>query len=119
MATPTERIRGICDDRGIPISKIEKDVGVSNGYLNPQKTKMIPADRLYRFAKYLEVSMEYLLTGKEEKPPIPKDGGLSEDEQSLISLYRGLSQDQQTMIIAQLQGLAQLKKAPGSPGESQ
>ena len=32
-----ERVKAICKERKIPISRLEKECGFSNGYLNPKK----------------------------------------------------------------------------------
>lgn len=57
------RIRDLCASKNIPISKLETDCGLSNGYLNPKKLKKIPYDRAVTISKYLSVTAEYILTG--------------------------------------------------------
>lgn len=59
-----ERIISICKDRRIPIARLERDCGFSNGYIKKLKEGKIVADRLYAIAEYLNVSPEYLLTGQ-------------------------------------------------------
>lgn len=59
-----ERIRFICKDRGIPISKLERECGFGNGYIRNKKTGKIPADRLTIIANYLHEDFNYLLTGQ-------------------------------------------------------
>ena len=39
MFNGVEYIREICHKRGIAISQLERDLGFSNGYLNPKKLK--------------------------------------------------------------------------------
>ena len=60
-----ERVKMICKERKIPISKLEKDLGFSNGYIGQLRKGVFPADRLSEIAKYLYVTPEYLMTGKE------------------------------------------------------
>ena len=62
--TTVERIRSILDERKIPYARVEKACGFSNGYIGQLK-KSIPDDRLYKIAKYLDVSPAYLITGEE------------------------------------------------------
>lgn len=62
-----ERVRTICKERKIPISKLESDLGFSNGYVGQLRKGVFPADRLAKIANYLEVSTDYLLTGEETK----------------------------------------------------
>lgn len=62
-----ERVKAICKERKIPISKIERDLGYANGYIGQLKKGVFPADRLQDIAKYLGVSSEYLLNGDEKE----------------------------------------------------
>lgn len=63
-----ERVKAICKDRGIPISKLEKDLGFSNGYIRQLRRGVFPADRLTKIAQYFDVSPSYLMTGKTSLP---------------------------------------------------
>lgn len=62
-----ERVKAICKERKIPISKIERDLGYANGYIGQLKKWVFPADRLQDIAEYLGVSSEYLLNGDEKE----------------------------------------------------
>lgn len=82
METVIDRIRAACRSRGVPISKLEKDLGFSNGYLNPKKAATVSADRLFAIASYLSVDVDYLRTGEETKkePAAPEGVKLSDDD---------------------------------------
>lgn len=67
MFNSVQFVRDLCKTRSIPIAKLEKDCGFSNGYLNPKKMAKLPYDRAVIIAKYLSVSPEYLLTGEENE----------------------------------------------------
>lgn len=69
-----ERVKSICKERKIPISRLEKDLGYSNGYIGQLRKGTFPADRLSEIAKYLNVSASFLLTGEDEAtiPPLTK-----------------------------------------------
>ena len=62
-----ERVKAICKERKIPISKMERDLGYANGYIGQLKKGVFPADRLQDISEYLGVSAEYLLNGEEKK----------------------------------------------------
>ena len=62
-----ERVKTICKDRKIPISKLERDLGYSNGYIGQLRKGTFPNDRLKEIAEYLEVSIDYLMTGEEKE----------------------------------------------------
>lgn len=65
--TSVERVKAICKSKKIPISRLEKDLGYSNGYIGQLRKGVFPSDRLQQIADYLNVSTEYLLTGEEKK----------------------------------------------------
>ena len=62
-----ERVKTICKDRKIPISKLERDLGYSNAYISQLRKGTFPDDRLKEIANYLNVSVDYLMTGEEKE----------------------------------------------------
>lgn len=66
-----ERVRQVCKEKKIPISRLERDLGYSNGYIGQLRKGVFPTDRLVEIARYLSVPVEYLLDT--EKAPIPED----------------------------------------------
>jgi transcriptional regulator with XRE-family HTH domain len=60
-----ERIKSICKERKIPISRLEIGCGFSNAYISGLKKGTLPNDRLIKIAEYLDVSVEYLLYGED------------------------------------------------------
>lgn len=72
--TAVERIKAICKERRIPISRLERECGFSNGYIGQLKKGMLPADRLQIVAEYLGVAPDFLMVGAgEEKKDIAQD----------------------------------------------
>ena len=61
-----ERVKTICKERKIPISKLESDCGFSNGYIGQLRKGVFPDDRILKIAEYLNVSVDYLMTGTEK-----------------------------------------------------
>lgn len=68
-----ERIKKICKERKIAISKLESDCGFGNSYISQLRKGTLPDDRLRKVAEYLELSPEYLSTGKDSKYDIYND----------------------------------------------
>lgn len=73
-----ELVKQICKERKIPISRLEKDCGFSNGYIRKLQEGKFPSDRLLAISKYLNLPVDYLMTGQtevEKKEPAltPKD----------------------------------------------
>lgn len=60
-----ERVKTICKERKIPISKLESDCGFANGYIGQLRKGVFPDDRILKIAEYLNVSVDYLMTGKD------------------------------------------------------
>lgn len=69
MFNGVEYVREVCKERKIPISTLEKDCGFSNGYLNPKKMSKIPYERAIVIAQYLNLDINYLMTGEEKNNP--------------------------------------------------
>lgn len=62
--TSFEIIKAICEKQGTSVAQLEKELGFGNGSL--AKSKTIKSDRLLAISQKLNVSVNYLLTGKEE-----------------------------------------------------
>lgn len=60
-----ERVKTICKERKIPISKLESDCGFANGYIGQLRKGVFPDDRILKIADYFNVSVDYLIAGKE------------------------------------------------------
>lgn len=56
MDNVIDKIREICEQKKISVSKMEKDLGFGNGYLNPKKVNDIKMGRLFAILDYLGVS---------------------------------------------------------------
>ena len=63
--TLSERIKQECKKQGIPVSKLEKDLGFANAYISQLNPDTVQYHRLVKIADYLHVSEQYLLTGEE------------------------------------------------------
>lgn len=74
MFNSVQYVRGICKERKITISQLEKDCGFANGYLNPKKMSKIPYDRALVIAQYLGISADDILNGSlhEKSPALTK-----------------------------------------------
>ena len=68
-----DRVKKICKERKIPISKLERELGFSNGYISQLKKGVFPSDRLIFIANYLQVSTEFLMNGVDNDGLTDKD----------------------------------------------
>lgn len=100
-----DRVKCLCKERKIPISRLEKDLGFSNGYIGQLKKGVFPADRLKEIADYLKVSADYLMTGQ-EKEATAYDAMAEE----IISIYEILNDSSKQDAIDYLKFLAYKSK---------
>jgi len=71
-----ERVKLICKERNISISKLEKACGFGNAYIANLKNGRFPYDRLVTIAKFLNVSPDYIADG-EEKTAAQEGSGIN------------------------------------------
>lgn len=98
-----ERIKQICKERKIPISKLERDCGFSNGYIGQLRKGTVPDDRLLIISKYLNESIEYIMNGEDvqwdpAEQKMEYTISLSEEEQEILMNYRKADDTQKEMI---------------------
>lgn len=58
--TTVDRVKMLCKERKVPISKLEKSLGFGNGYIGQLKKGVFPDDRLKKIAEFFGVSVNYL-----------------------------------------------------------
>ncbi len=80
-----ERIKQECQIKNITISSLEHQNGLSTGAISKWNSSSPSAENLYKVSKFLDISMEYLITGED------KAHSLSKDEQEWLLLFRNLS----------------------------
>jgi transcriptional regulator with XRE-family HTH domain len=95
-----ERVKAICKERKIAISKLEKDLGFSNGYISQLRKGSFPADRLMAIAEYLGLSVDYLATGdNEKKPALKNENELDDTTKELVELAYELDDADRQMLL--------------------
>lgn len=67
-----DRIKELCQKRGISLSKLEEALGYSRNTIYSMKTKKPNAERISEIADYFNVSTDYLL-GRTDNPAIAGD----------------------------------------------
>lgn len=61
-----ERIKELCEKKGIAQTALEKELGFGRGSIGKLRNGNTTAERLQKIADYFGVSVPYLTTGKEE-----------------------------------------------------
>ena len=91
-----EKVKALCKERKIPISRLEKDLGYSNGYIGQLRKGVFPSDRLQQIADYLNVSADYLMTGSTENTVFNKESALTSRDQRDIEKILEQTREQLT-----------------------
>lgn len=79
------RVKELCKEKGISISKLESELGVSQYSINKWKNTSSPTvDKISRVARYLNVSIDYLVGATDIRSPADS---LMQDE-DFVSLQR-------------------------------
>lgn len=87
------RIETVCKEKGYSIMKLEKESGLSNGQIGKWKRQKPSYDKVASVANTLNVTIDWLITGKEAQE-------LNPDEEKLIEYYRSSDERSKKMILA-------------------
>ena len=96
-----DRVKALCMERKIPISKLERDLGFANGYIGQLRKGVFPSDRLMKIADYFSVPHLYLLNGETEAPTQTVEQDiLDEIDVAFYGDYKVLSEDDKETLRA-------------------
>lgn len=77
-----ERLQALCKKKGISITKMLNELGLSTGSTGNWKKGQLPkGDILIKIADYLDTSIDYIITGEYKTD-------LTKDEIKIVGLYR-------------------------------
>ena len=100
-----EFVKEILKERRIPLSRIEKDLGFSNGYIGRLRKGFFPPDRLSRIAEYLNVSEDYLPSCGADTSSPARSIEISDDEHELLMLFRQLDRYDRGQTLGVIRGI--------------
>lgn len=94
-----EKVKILCKERKIAISRVEKDLGFSNGYIGQLKKGTFPSDRLALIADYFGLPVdEFLDSASNQRTEGVSLQSLKDDERVLLDSYRGMSERDREMM---------------------
>lgn len=106
-----ERVKRICKERKIAISKLEKDLGYANGYIGQLRKGVFPDDRLAEIAAYLSVSTTFLMTGTEKAPTVSGERDiLDEVDVAFYGDFKELNEDEKETVRDMVRLMRQRKE---------
>ncbi len=107
----TERIKALADQQNRTFASIERDIGLGRGAIRRWDENIPSADKVLKVANLLQVTVDYLLTGKNKNANlISKD----EFEQKALSAFRQLNEDNKDIIIGKMKELLKEQKCEES-----
>lgn len=75
-----ERIKSLCKSHGISMNKLEDTLGFGKGYISKLGNSTPNTAKIKKIADYFNVSVEYLITGKEPKEELSDQGYYIDEE---------------------------------------
>lgn len=66
-----ERIKNLCDSKGISMNKLEEILGFGKGYISKLGTTTPNTTKIKLIADYFGVSVDYIITGEDSNPEAP------------------------------------------------
>lgn len=90
-----QRIKQLCKEKKISVNKLEKDLGFGTGYVSKLDKSTPNTSKVKKIADYFNVSVDYLMTGKE--PDISDD--IVSEHIELISKWAKLSPEKQKAVM--------------------
>ena len=102
--TSVDKVKSICKERKIPISRLERDLGYANGYIGQLRKGTFPNDRLIEIASYLNIPTSYLsgeddLNGQIEKPTLQTESELDPVTKELFDIVNSSDEDELKALL--------------------
>lgn len=98
------RIIELIKHKGMSVNAVEKQLGFGNGAIKRFATSSPSVDKIVSLSNFLNVSVEYIITGKENA------ASLKEDELELLTYYKKIPHDEQLKLIGRAETLADVYK---------
>ena len=95
-----ERIKEKCKEQNTSMNALEKLLGFGNGSIRLWNKKIPGSDKVILVAKQLNVSIDWLLTGKEASD-------LTQEEKKLVELYRNTNDIGQPLTMKHAEDIQQ------------
>lgn len=80
--TLKDKVKALCEERGITVYKLEKALGLANGSVKHWDTSMPSGDKILALSRYFNVKPEYFLI-EENEPEYYIDPKVSEMMQEI------------------------------------
>lgn len=105
----SDKILNYFNEHNIQPATIAKSTGIDKSTFSKWKSKptsKIDFETVYKIVSYLNISIDYLLTGEKNN----SSSELSEDEQTLLRVFKQLSENHRIMVLERANTLFDLDK---------
>jgi transcriptional regulator with XRE-family HTH domain len=100
--TIVERIKNLAKTKGQTLTSIERELGFSKSSIRKWEIQSPSVDKIIKVSNYLQVSIDYLITGKSSE--------LTEQELELLRKWNELDATEQEVIQSQINTLIKVKE---------
>ena len=112
-----EAILNLCDQKGIPQTVVEKELGWGRGSIGKMKTSSPTIKKIAEFCNYFGVTMEYLLTGEDSPVPV-RSVPLTDQERELLGIFRDMNREGKEKLLSLAKDLSQIYKKDGGQAQT-
>lgn len=100
-----ERISNLVKEKGLSLSAVEKILGFGNGAIRRFDKNSPSIDKIIALSNFLNVSIDYIIKGEEEKEI--KAQQISSDEMEMLNLFKQLPERERLKEIGRLELLVE------------
>lgn len=98
-----ERLRNICSEKNTTVTKVLHEIGLSSANTGYWKKGQLPkGDALLKISEYLNVSIDFLLTGK-------YINDINDDESKLIDFYRSVPDKAKYKVLCDFENICSIE----------
>lgn len=105
-----DRLLKLIKEKGLTVSAVERKLGFGNGAIKRFSTNSPSIDKIILLSNFLNVSVEYILFGKEQQNDI------SDDMSQLLSFYKSLNEREKGIVLGKAETLAELAAERAAKG---
>ena len=110
MVTLYERLKSLCDEKGIKGARMCNDLGFSKSLMTDLKSgrkKGVNAETAQKIASYFDVSVGYLLGEEDKKEKPVQEDELSKNVKLLVDFAKSVPDDKAEMILRVMKSIVE------------
>ncbi len=101
-----DRVKTLCEAKGISVSQMEKEIGISQGAAYKWKVSSPSKKMFEKLSVFFNVSIDYLMTGAESDQKSYPTMEWSDEHLELIEMYDSLKKEQKAAVLNLLRSFA-------------